>query len=190
MKVNHQFLNEVFFIPDWDVEYLFLGTFNPEGGEKVNYFYGRESNFTWKILSEIFENDFNPYDVNNFNKFIEQLKLRKIACMDVIKCVEFDEKTYDITRITGKGYKDSNIINTKVKREYNTREIISIIEKNKNVKVFTTWGKGANLKEWRNEVAKMENIVNLKSPSRAARVPKGVEKFNYILKYWKSNIKL
>lgn len=188
MKVNHQFLNEVFFIPDWDVEYLFLGTFNPEGGEKVNYFYGRESNFTWKILSEIFENDFNPYDVNNFNKFIEQLKYRKIACMDIIRCVEFDEETYDEMRIKGKGYKDSNIINNKVKREYNTSEIISIIERNKNVKVFTTWGNGSNLREWKNELIKLKDFTCLKSPSKAARVPKGLSKFNYVLEDWKSKI--
>jgi len=188
MKINHQFLNEAFFIPDWEIEYLFLGTFNPEGGEKVNYFYGRESNFTWKILSEIFENDFYPYDTNNFSNFIKQLELKKIACMDIIKSVEFDEKTYDEMRIKGKGYKDSNIINNKVIREYSTVEIISIIKKNKNVKIFTTWGNGSNLKEWRTELIKLKDFTTLKSPSKAARVPKGLSKFNYVLEDWKSKI--
>jgi hypothetical protein len=188
MKVNHQFLNEAFFIPDWEIEYLFLGTFNPEGGEKVNYFYGRESNFTWKILSEIFENDFNPYDTNNFSNFIKQLELKKIACMDIIKSVEFDEKSFDEMRIKGKGYKDSNIINKKVIRKYSTEDINSIIKKNKNVKVFTTWGNGSNLKEWRTELIKLKDFTTLKSPSKAARVPKGLSKFNYVLEDWKSKI--
>lgn len=188
MKVNHQFLNEAFFIPDWEVEYLFLGTFNPEGGEKVNYFYGRESNFTWKILSDIFKKDFNPYDTNNFSNFIKQLELKKIACMDIIKSVEFDEKTYDEMRIKGKGYKDSNIINNKVIRKYSTEEVNLIIKKNKNVKVFTTWGNGSNLKEWRTELIKLKDFTTLKSPSKAARVPKGLSKFNYVLEDWKSKI--
>jgi len=40
MKINHQLLEKDFFIPNWDCKTIVLGTFNPEGGEPVNYFYG------------------------------------------------------------------------------------------------------------------------------------------------------
>ncbi len=41
-KISHQLANEKFFIPDWPLKHLFLGTFNPSGGETVSYFYGRK----------------------------------------------------------------------------------------------------------------------------------------------------
>ena len=44
--------------------------------------------------------------------------------MDIIRSVNFDENNYDKLRILGKGYKDSNIINSKVCRVYNTDRII------------------------------------------------------------------
>ena len=62
--INHQFINEPFFLPDWEVKHLLIGTFNPEkiseGGVSVNYYYGRQKNQTWKLLSNIFCCDLNP----------------------------------------------------------------------------------------------------------------------------------
>lgn len=188
MTESHQFLSEEFFIPTWKVKYLFLGTFNPAGGEKVNYFYGRESNYTWKILSEIFETNFNPYLKSDLDIFINFLKSKGIACMDIIREVSFDENNYDSRKVQGQGYKDSNIINKKVARIYNTSAIIAIIKANPAIRVFSTWGNGSDFKEWQIEIGKINNVINLKSPSRAARVPKGVVKFNYILQDWKSKI--
>lgn len=40
----HQFYDNDFFIPSWDIKYFFLGTFNPNKGKKVNYFYSRKTN--------------------------------------------------------------------------------------------------------------------------------------------------
>jgi hypothetical protein len=51
ITIYHQLCKEEFYIPNWEIKYLFLGTFNPDGGQKVNYYYGRNSNQTWKILS-------------------------------------------------------------------------------------------------------------------------------------------
>ncbi len=67
-------------MPDWEVKYLLLGTFNPEGGEMVNYFYGRQRNQTWCLLSEIFGEELNP----NLPDFLSKLKKHKIASMDII----------------------------------------------------------------------------------------------------------
>ncbi|MCB9426333.1 MAG: hypothetical protein H6584_04815 [Flavobacteriales bacterium] len=183
IEVKHQFKNEDFYIPNWKIKYLFLGTFNPSGGEMVNYFYGRSRNQTWPLLSHIFGVDFN---LNDKVDFFNQLRKQGIACMDIIDTVIINEVDKD--KVVGKGYKDGNIINKKVKRLYNTDLINETIEKNSNVKVFTTWGKGSELKEWRDEISKVNQLNSLVSPSMAARVPKGMKKYEYMLDNWKSAI--
>jgi hypothetical protein len=70
VTVNHQLINEPFFVPKWNVKHLFLGTFNPEGGDPVPYFYGRSKNFTWKILNEVFPNQFKDCDRNYAATFL------------------------------------------------------------------------------------------------------------------------
>lgn len=181
-KVNHQLLEHEYFVPSWPIKYLFLGTFNPEGGDKVNYYYGRSKNQTWSCLSKIFGREL---DVNS-SDFFNQIQDLGIGCMDLIKSVEI--QSYDIKNVIGNGYKDSNIINNKCIRNYNTNEIKAIIQKNPGVKVFSTWGTGSNLNDWKFEVMKIENIIPLVSPSLAARVPKGVNKIEFICNDWRSKI--
>ena len=78
--MKHQFYTKDFFIPSWDIKYLFLGTFNPNEGEKVNYFYTRKTNLLWPTLSKIFNDELNAEKLG----FFEKLKFHKIACMDLI----------------------------------------------------------------------------------------------------------
>lgn len=177
--IKHQLLINQNYIPSWDINYLLVGTFNPNGGEQVNYYYGRKTNMTWKLISTIFGEDINPNNSNFFNL----LKKHKIGCVDLISSVVCDETM--ISNIIGNGYSDSKIINKKVERKYNTAIISQLSKSNPNLKVFTTWGKGSNLKEWRLEVSKINIYSNLLSPSMAARVPKGVNKFEYVLNDWK-----
>lgn len=180
--IEHQLKYQDFYFPSWEVEYLFVGTFNPQGGENVRYYYGRQKNQTWKLISKIFGSEFNP----NSENFFDLLKKHRIACVDMIDQLNADENR--IKRIVGKGYKDSEIINGLVQRQYNTTNIQKIIEVNKWINVYSTWGKGPNLKEWKNEVEKLGKINSLVSPSLAARVPKGVNKFDYMLADWKNKI--
>ena len=182
---THQLKDKDFFVPDWNVNHLFLGTFNPSGGDPVNYFYGRLKNKTWELLSIIFKTELNPCKFN----FFDELKKTGIACMDMISSVEVDVS--EIEYVIGKGYPDSKIINNKVKRIYNTNEIISIVEKNPGVKVYSTWGIGSKIRDWTNEINRIENvhkIIKLHSPSMAARVPKGSNKFEYMLEDWSKKI--
>lgn len=185
--IYHQLKNEKKYFPEWPVKYLFVGTFNPEGGDKVNYYYGREKNLTWKILSQIFNEEINPKNDN----FFDVLKNKQIACIDIIDSIcKTNEESFnenELLHLLGKGYSDNKIINNKIKRTYNTNVINEIINKN-NCQVFSTWGKGQNLKEWKNEVNKIQFTANLVSPSPVARVPKGVNKFAYILNDWKNKI--
>jgi hypothetical protein len=183
-KISHQLKN---LSPNWKVKHLFIGTFNPDGGLYVPYFYGREKNLFWKILSEIFNENFNPHTPD----FFDLIKKNGIACIDLIESVQrLDSKDFsdvESEAIMGKGYSDSKIINGKIKREYKTIQIRNII-KSHNCNVYSTWGKGSNLKDWKNEINKIQFTANLVSPSPVARVPKGVYKFEYILSDWKDKI--
>ena len=178
--IKHQIQNES--IPKWEIKHLLVGTFNPSGGEPVNYYYGRDKNQAWKLISHIFCDDFNP----NSESFLELLKKHKIACIDMINNVKAANERLD--RIIGKGYKDSEIINKSVKRDYNTENIKRIIDQNPEVRVYSTWGKGSNLKEWKKEIEKLGPLVSLVSPSLAAKVPRGKSKFAYMLSDWKKKI--
>ncbi len=182
-RVVHQLSTKDYYIPKWPVKHLFLGTFNPAGGDKVNYYYGRATNQLWPLLREItgckFQQD-SPME------FFAELKQNGIACMDMIHAVNVPEEKVEF--VLGKGYSDAKIINGYTTREYNTNTILKVIERNPDVKVYSTWGKGQKLKEWRTEIAKIEGIALLVSPSMAARVPKGTKKFEYMLENWKSKI--
>jgi hypothetical protein len=180
--IKHQLSDHTFYYPNWEIKYLLIGTFNPNGGDIVNYYYGRAKNQTWKIISELFDVEFDP----NSSNFLKLLKTHKIACVDMIDEVSAPKDR--IERIIGKGYKDAEIINNSVSRNYNTNKIIEIINSNNNVKVFSTWGKGSALSEWEEEIQKLGEIIQLASPSLAARVPKGTNKFEFMLKDWKSKL--
>ena len=183
-KIHHQLKNNDKYMPEWDVKHLFIGTFNPSGGEAVKYYYGRQKNQTWIILSEIFETTLET----NSNDFFDKLKKLKIACVDMIDYVETSEAI--VNEIIGQGYKDSRIINKNVRREYNTERINQVIANNPGIDIYSTWGTGPNLAEWKKEITKIGNIVPLKSPSLAARVPKGERKYQYMLNDWKKKIKM
>ena len=182
-EVVHQFANRDFYKPYWRVKYLFIGTFNPKGGKTVNYYYGRQRNQFWKLLSEIMGMKLEP---NDKEEFFERIKDLGIACMDMIHSVELPDSKLEYVK--GKGYSDVKIINGYSKREYNTELINSVVERNQDVKVFSTWGKGPNLKEWRCELSKLNRYTKLVSPSMAAKVPKDEIKFDYMLRKWKETI--
>ena len=181
--VTHQLKGTEFYIPSWEIKHLFIGTFNPAGGDKVNYYYGRERNQTWNLLSQIFNEELKPRQ----HDFFEKIKTLKIACIDMIDTVEvYDQTVYEVKII--KGYMDSAIINNKTKRCYNTNNILNLIQHNPNVYVYSTWGTGANLQEWKCEINKIPKLINLVSPSLLARVPEGVKKFDYMLQNWRYKI--
>ena len=190
MKINHQLLENECFIPNWKINFLFLGTFNPDGGEKVRYYYGRKKNQTWPTLAKIFNDKRLLHESNDFD-FFSSLKENGIACMDLIKKVECNE--IDRGNILGKGYSDSRIINNRIKREYLIDEILEVIKSNKNCVVFSTWGNGSSLRDWVKHVNLLKqevDIVNLVSPSLVAKVPKGKNKVEYIESSWRSKVKL
>lgn len=182
VTINHQLPND---LPNHEVKYLFLGTFNPEGGSQVSVHYGREKNQTWKILSRIFEVQFDPLSAEM------KVNMRKLGiyCVDLIQAVEvpIDLKP----KIIGQGYNDSILFKQSIKRSYiDVVALNAFLELHPNICVFSTWGRGPQNMEWQKLVRMINaNIVSLVSPSMAARVPKGVTKFEYMLSDWRRKIR-
>ena len=107
--------------------------------------------------------------------------------MDLIHEVTVSKEK--LNKILGQGFKDSELFSRSVVREYNTERILGIIKSNPKACIYSTWGKGPTIQEWRQEVSKIQNIIPLASPSMVAKVPKGRKKFNYKLADWKGKIK-
>ena len=189
--IKHQLSNKEFYLtPNWKINHLFIGTFNPEGGENVNYFYGRSRNKTWELISEIFKTELNPTNLDFFDK----IKDLGIACVDMIASIKKSDNsmfsTIEDADIFGKGYTDSILFKKKYSLEFNTEQINELISKNSNIKAYSTWGNGPSHKNWKTEISKIKFTNNLVSPSMAARVPKGEKKIDYMLNDWKSKISI
>ena len=160
--MEHQFKKKMFYLPKWEVEYLFIGTFNPSGGKKVPYYYGRKKNRFWKLLSEVFKIELDPND----SSFFENLDRLKVGCVDIIDSISYPEEYED--RLSSKGYSDSVLFLSTIKKDYNTKNILDIISKNKLQKVFFTNTGGSLRKEQKLELEKIQNIceiIYLCSPS-------------------------
>ena len=131
MPCEHRFLNEL--IPNWELEYLFIGTFNPawnnNNAVQADYFYGRIRNNFWCILPKVFGDE----NLKNQNKEVKlnYIKSKKIGITDLItKVINADsENPIDINNLT---IKFSDTILNKYKLEFNTLKIKELILKNKN----------------------------------------------------------
>ncbi len=138
ITIDHQLLNHPYFIPQWECKTLVLGTFNPEGGSKVNYFYGRETNYFWKAISVIDQKNENYYHTQiafNNDNHIELMKRYHFGCVDIVRSVICPE--YFVERITGQGYSDPNLFNKIANKTYNFNHIKEYIinSRDKDVKV-------------------------------------------------------
>lgn len=139
-NIEHQFINTNFFFPDWKVKTLVLGTFNPNCGEKTDYFYGRCQNNFWRTMEDLYQLDFMWFQ-NNFQRKQEFMKKHEFGCTDVIKSI-WKSDLVEIKEICGAGYSDSILFTAKkCTLSYNFEEIKSFIKKNNVEKLIHTWGK-------------------------------------------------
>lgn len=179
-KFFHQFIGQPCYIPDWPLKHLFIGTFNPSYGRRVSYYYGRCENRAWELLSKVFGVELDP----DTPEFLDRLKDLQIGCMDMIASVELPKGV-----APPEGYRDADIINGRVMREYNTDAIIGVIRRNLGLRVYSTWGNGPTLQAWKQEIGRVGSMVSLVSPSMVAWVPKGTKKFEHMLKDWREKVK-
>lgn len=137
MRVDHQFLHEDFFFPNWEVNKLFLGTFNPACGQELDYYYRRIANGFWRILKH-YDPD-NVYDFREFDQLKNFMRHHHFGCVDVVGSVEFPDHRHN--EICGSGYEDSKLFRVQgFLRDYNFVQIKQFIEEHHVTGVFTTWG--------------------------------------------------
>ena len=190
MACRHRFYDKL--SPDWELEYLFVGTFNPSwdfnNAEQADYFYGRNRNFVWRIVPEVFKNE--SLKNNHLIDKIEYLRKNKIGLTDLIISVENanESSKVDVDNLTI-GFSD-NVLNNYI-LEFNTENIINLITKNsKTIKgVFLTRSTLNNINQIRDEWAEIErfclknkiNTNRLLTPARNYSVRKVIDWQNKIL---------
>lgn len=175
MIVEHQLISSKIFVPDWPIKTLILGTFNPEGNKKVDYFYGRRRNRFWPAIYECFGIDFNK--TNKLNQKFRIMEENQFGCMDIIRSVEINDQEF-LPKITGDGYSDSNLFSgvrdRKLIREYNWEAIKQIAKKNKVETILHTWGNRCSPLEFRKKIIEFREwcldndikfVVDCPSPS-------------------------
>jgi hypothetical protein len=191
--INHQFLKADFFFPNWKIQTLVLGTFNPSCREETDYFYGRCQNNFWRTLEEIDSLKYRWFQ-NNLERKMKFMKDNEFGCSDIIKSVELTDEIYR-NKICGKGYSDVNLFTKKkCTLEYNFDEIKSFIKKNNVLKVINTWGERENpviFKEYLEDlkiVCSQNNILFIeKCPSPSGRM-RGKEHKTKLIEFYKTHL--
>jgi len=171
MPCNHRYLNDL--LPDWEINNLFIGTFNPEWGEDdentVPYFYGRVANNFWCVLPEIFNSHIKFNEISNKEKLQEFLKNNKIGITDIIKSLSnadinnLDHKEMVLT------YSDIYLENFEI--EDNLKNIFKLINKNKIQGVYFT----------RSSFSKIPKIKNLWNNVINKCIEKGINNYKALL---------
>ncbi len=131
MPCEHRFSDQL--IPDWKLEYLFVGTFNPSwnynNAEQADYFYGRIRNNFWCILPRVFGGE--SLKRVELNIKLEYIIKKKIGITDLVINIQnaSRENIDDRNKLT-KGFSD-NVLNRYI-LEFNTPNILKLIEYNKS----------------------------------------------------------
>jgi hypothetical protein len=190
MVVNHLFWETNKFIPQWDVKYLFLGTFNPGcgGNVHVDYYYRRPYNGFWIILKKYFDPQ-NQYPIDTFNNLKTFMVEKKIGCIDIISSVDFPD--FRQNEICGDGYEDSRLFRVDgFTRTYTYQSIQEfILNQREKPCVYSTWGVRNNPNEFSQnlmnftEFCRVNEISFNSLPSPSGRVYRG-DRINDINQSW------
>ncbi|HQZ26012.1 MAG TPA: hypothetical protein PLD18_12000, partial [Flavobacterium sp.] len=120
-------------IPDREIEYLFVGTFNPEwnynNAQQADYFYGRVRNNFWCILPKVFGDESLKYEELIFK--LDYINQNRIGITDIVRNVinANEENIIDRNNLTT-GFSD--IVLNQYNLEFNTPNILELIDKNKS----------------------------------------------------------
>lgn len=106
---------------------LVLGSFNPNNPRKnVDFYYGRCSNFFWKVIAEI-EGKNEQYYCNNLQLKIEAMEKYSFCCLDLIDSIKVDSNNSDFKIIEDfienkiyTGYSDAVLFTSKTKYKNTT----------------------------------------------------------------------
>lgn len=135
---------------------LVLGSFNPynPNGNNTDFYYGRSSNYFWRIIAEI-EGENEQYYFNSLPRKVETMKKYSFCFLDLIDSIEITSEKLDEKHIHDfveskiySGYSDSILFTSStsynkqkifVKRNYNS-QILDVLRNGKIKKVIHTLG--------------------------------------------------
>lgn len=196
MACSHRFLglhidNSLF--PDWEVDHLFVGTFNPEwnrpNAPNAEYFYGRSAYF-WDAVSIIFEDQPFPWTEENRENMIAFCKRNKIGFTDLISCIEdadFGNETHQtriFTVLDSELEKFGNI-------KWNTERIIDYLKSEHPINIYFTLLSQNKRSIFSREIVKLEleakqldiKSKRLHSPT-GARLGNGSPRLHELVERW------
>lgn len=169
-KIGHQFLKEEFFFPNWEVETLIIGTFNPNCGEKTDYYYGRCRNNFWRIIEKILHLKYMSLQ-NSFEEKLKIMSQEKFGCADIIQSIILMENTKP-ELICGSGYSDQVLFNQqKCSITYQFEDIKVLIKEKKVKKIINTWGLRDKPKLFVNNIDDLQNFCELRNISFIRKCP-------------------
>lgn len=109
---------------------LVLGSFNPNNqGNNTDFYYGRCSNFFWKVIADI-EGKNEQYYCNNIQNKFEAMDKHSFCFLDLIDSIEISSKSSDSNIIQDfiqnkiyTGYSDSVLFTSNTKYKNNTVKV-------------------------------------------------------------------
>ena len=134
---------------------LVLGSFNPNNkGNNTDFYYGRCSNFFWKVIADI-EGKKEQYYCNSIKNKLEAMEKHSFCFLDLIDSIEISSENSDSNVIHDfvrnkihNGYSDSVLFtsntkyknnNVEVKRTYN-KLVLDVLKNGTIEKVIHTLG--------------------------------------------------
>lgn len=192
-KIDHQFLDSKFFLPNWKIQTLILGTFNPSCGEETDYFYGRCQNNFWRTIEEISNLDYRWFQ-NNFERKLRFMKENEFGCTDIIKSLVISDGV-EKKDICGSGYSDQILFTAKkCTLTYHFHEIKLFIKEKNLLKIINTWGKRETPIPFKNHIDDLKlfclqnNVLYIDDcPSPSGRL-RGKEHKKHLSEFYKSHL--
>lgn len=203
MACQHRFLGKHqpnSLLPNWEFDYLFIGTFNPawnfNTGESAPYFYGRtRNNYFWDLVPDIWDNrKMRKSNANEWETFLQQ---KRIGITDIIKVIQDADNNIQQHIDWLQDKSDTGLVKFQ-NIEWNTTEILPIINTaEKKLKgIFITNQKAPDNIEAQIQIieqAALQNnipFVRLITPSGGARFqfPKGTKLYPTLLNEWRIKI--
>lgn len=100
---------------------LILGSFNPfnSNGNNTDFYYGRSTNYLWRIIAEMSGRDSN-YFLNNLNRKLEVMIEKKFCFLDIIDSIDISANNNQI---------ESEFIQRKIFNEYSDKVLFTTNQK-------------------------------------------------------------
>jgi G:T/U-mismatch repair DNA glycosylase len=162
--IENKWLDEEFKNLLYNSKTLVLGSFNPHNPKNnTDFYYGRCSNFFWKVIAQL-DNKNEEYYCNNLQLKMEAMKEYSFCFLDLIDSIKISSTNSDSRTIADfvenkiyTGYSDSVLFTSKTKykntsieieRTYNNL-VLDVLDKGNITKVIHTLGNNTISKEFK-----------------------------------------